>query len=247
MNYIAIIPARYASTRFPGKPLIDIDGKTMISRVYEQAKKAFETVVVATDDQRIYDHVKSFDGNVVMTSILHKSGTDRCSEAIKIWEHLSSLNYDVIVNVQGDEPFIQPEVLEIIKETMSNEGVQIATLIKTFSNNELIKNVNHTKVIKTVNNKAIYFSRSIIPHISGRMEEDWSNVHNYYKHIGIYAYKKDILHKITQLPNSTLELAESLEQNRWIENEIPVTLIETKIETLSIDTAEDLKNIYKYI
>jgi 3-deoxy-manno-octulosonate cytidylyltransferase (CMP-KDO synthetase) len=245
MNFIGIIPARYASSRFPGKPLVDIGGKTMIQRVYEQACKACQSVYVATDDERIYQHVHSFEGNVVMTAADHKSGTDRCAEAIRNIEQSTGKTFDVVINVQGDEPFLEKEHLNLIMSCFQNPKAQIATLVREFQNNEDIFNPNFPKVVLNRHKEAIYFSRSPIPYLRNIDRENWLTNHIFYKHIGLYAYTKDILQKITKLPQSTLELAESLEQNRWIENGYSIHVEITNLESVSIDTKEDLKRIFQ--
>lgn len=240
MKFIAIIPARYASTRFPGKPLIDMKGKPMIQRVYEQVKFVVDEVWVATDDQRIFDAVEAFGGRVVMTSADHKSGTDRINEAYnKIGKQ-----FDVIINVQGDEPFIQPEQIESLKACFDSPSVELATLVKPFKKEDgfdALFNPNSPKVVINKANEAIYFSRSIVPYIRDKHHTEWLNSHMFYKHIGMYAYRWDVLDTITKLPQSSLELAESLEQLRWIENGYKIRVGYTKLETIGIDTPEDLQ------
>lgn len=244
MQFVGLIPARFASTRFPGKPLANIGGKTMIQRVYEQASKVLELVYVATDDDRIAENVISFGGNVVMTSKDHKSGTDRCSEAIrKIQPAGINLKSDVVINIQGDEPFIKPEQLRLLKNCFEDEQVQIATLIKQISTIEDIHNPNVVKVIRNKESLALYFSRSPIPFIRNEPQENWLNVFPFFKHIGIYAYRLDILKEITMLAPSSLELAESLEQNRWLENGYSIHVEPTTFETIAIDTPEDLEKV----
>ncbi len=242
MNYTAIIPARYASTRLPGKPLIMIDGKMMIQRVYEQAQQAFEQVYVATDDNRICKAVTSFGGKCVMTSADHKSGTDRCAEAAKL-SAKQGVNTDVVVNIQGDEPFIQPDQLEKLKSCFQDENVQIATLVKPIDLFEDIINSNLPKVVFTNEKYAIYFSRSPIPFVRGQKQQEWSNYHQFYRHIGLYAYRTAVLNEITQLPPSSLERAESLEQNRWIENGYKIKVEITHMDSIGIDTPDDLKRL----
>jgi 3-deoxy-manno-octulosonate cytidylyltransferase (CMP-KDO synthetase) len=244
MNFIGIIPARFASSRFPGKPLIDIGGKSMIQRVYEQASKALKWIYVATDDERIAEHVESFEGKVVLTSKDHKSGTDRCSEAIKIISDIeSNLHFDVVINIQGDEPFIKPEQLRLVMSCFEESTVNIATLAKPIEDNNEIFNPNVVKVIRNKESFAIYFSRSPIPFIRNDIHENWHNSFHYLKHIGIYAYNIKVLKQLTTLVPSPLELAESLEQNRWIENGYPIFVETTKFDTVAIDTPEDLKKI----
>lgn len=245
LNFIGIIPARYASTRFPGKPLVDIAGKSMIQRVYEQAGRALDTVYVATDDERIYKSVQQFGGKVVMTSENHKSGTDRCSEAANRIEKIENKTFDVVLNIQGDEPFIDPSQLELVKSCFKKADTQIATLVKAIKTSEDIFNPNRPKVIINKNLEAIYFSRSPIPYIRNKEQPEWLKAHTFYMHIGLYAYRKDILHKITKLPQSLLENAESLEQLRWIENGYKITVRITEFESLGIDTPEDLETARK--
>ncbi len=244
MKFIGIIPARYASTRFPGKPLVDISGKIMIRRVYEQAQKALDTVYVATDDKRIQKAVLNFGGNVVMTSKKHKSGTDRIAEAIDIISEKTNKKYDVIINIQGDEPFIYPEQIESVKKCFKLKRTQIATLAKPINNSKDIFDTNKPKLILNNKNEAIYFSRSPIPFVRGSKQADWILKHKFYKHIGLYGYRYDILKKITKLKPSVLEIVESLEQLRWIENGYKIKVEETEYESLGIDTKKDLKRIY---
>lgn len=243
-KFLGIIPARFASTRFPGKPLVKIGGKMMIQRVYEQVKNCLDDVCVATDDQRIYDAVIAFGGKVVMTSENHKSGTDRCREALSKVKGA----FDVVVNIQGDEPFIQPEQIELLKSCFASKDTELATLVKPFSGEENIEsliNPNTPKVVINKNNEAIYFSRSVVPYLRNVPQEDWLKHQTYFKHIGLYAYRVDILDQITQLPLSTLELAESLEQLRWIENGFKIKVAVTHHETIGIDTPEDLEKAEK--
>lgn len=246
MKFIAIIPARYASTRFPGKPLADIKGKPMIQRVYEQVKFAVEEVWVATDDDRIYNAVEAFGGKAVMTSTEHRSGTDRIDEAYnKIGKQ-----FDVIINVQGDEPFIQPEQIESLKACFDSPDVELATLVKPFKQEngfDVLFNPNSPKVVINKANEAIYFSRSIIPYIRDAHHTEWLDNHIFYKHIGMYAYRSDVLAEITKLPQSSLELAESLEQLRWIENGYRIRVGYTKLETMGIDTPEDLQKAIEFM
>ncbi|NDV58576.1 3-deoxy-manno-octulosonate cytidylyltransferase [Bacteroides sp. 519] len=240
MKFLAIIPARYASTRFPAKPLAVLGGKPMIQRVYEQVLGAFEDVYVATDDERIENVVLGFGGKVVMTSSLHQSGTDRCYEA---YTKVPG-NYDVVVNIQGDEPFIQLSQLETIKECFTDSSVQIATLVKPFAAEddiEMLENPNSPKVIVDKNMNALYFSRSVIPYQRNVTKQEWLKHHIYYKHIGLYAYRSDVLKEITTLAQSSLELAESLEQLRWLENGYKIKTGITHVETIGIDTPEDLQ------
>jgi 3-deoxy-manno-octulosonate cytidylyltransferase (CMP-KDO synthetase) len=240
MKVIGIIPARYASTRFPAKPLVDIAGKTMIQRVYEQAKKCdLDHVVVATDDERIASVVRSFGGEVIMTETKHQSGTDRCAEV-----SLELPDYEVVINIQGDEPFIDPAQISLVKSCFTDKTIQLATLIKKISNEEELFNSNIPKVVINSNNQAIYFSRHPIPYIrNAQKQENWATMHQFYKHIGIYGYTRETLLEITKLAPSSLELAESLEQLRWLENGYQIQTKVTGLETIAIDTPEDLQKI----
>ena len=240
MKFIGIIPARYASTRFPGKPLADMKGKTMIERVYERVKDTVDAVCVATDDSRIEAAVKAFGGNVVMTSEKHRSGTDRVYEAfVKV-----GTGYDVVVNIQGDEPFIHPEQIETLKACFADESTEIATLVKPFHPDDdfetTLFNPNSPKVVVNNRGEAMYFSRSVIPYVRGKDYREWLPNHTYYKHIGLYAYRADTLKEITSLPQSPLEIAESLEQLRWLENGYRIKVGITRQETIGIDTPEDM-------
>ena len=242
MKILGIIPARYASTRFPGKPLVFIQGKTMIQRVYEQASKAKLTkVVVATDDERIIAEVQRFGGEAVRTASHHQSGTDRCFEAY------TRLNapHDFIINIQGDEPFIQPEQINLLVTCLENPATQLATLIKPIESVDELFNPNSPKVVLNQHREAIYFSRQPIPYLRGAEESTWPEKHPYYKHIGIYGYRTDILEQITQLLPSSLEKAESLEQLRWLENGYKIATAVTHLETFGIDTPEDLEKALK--
>ena len=242
MKFVGIIPARYASTRFPGKPLADILGKPMIQRVYERASQVLDTVVVATDNQRIYDAVVQFGGRVVMTSENHKTGTDRCYEALtKLSE-----TYDVVINIQGDEPFIAIDQIEALKNCFVSDQIQLATLVKPFDANTSIdelENPNTPKVILSQTGEAICFSRSVIPYLRGVEKSQWAAAHTYYKHIGIYAYRTDILAQITKMTQTPLEQAESLEQLRWLENGLHIHVAITLSDNHSIDTLEDLQRV----
>lgn len=243
MRILGIIPARYASTRFEGKPLADIHGKSMIRRVYEQALKAkqLNKVVVATDDKRIEDEVLSFGGNVVMTKSTHPSGTDRCRETLeKIGE-----DFDAVVNIQGDEPFIDPEQIDQVASLISKQEIQIATLGKPIKSTDELFNPNVVKLIFDIHGNAIYFSRHPIPYLRGVEKENWVEKFHYHKHLGIYAYKSNILKQITELSVSTLEKAESLEQLRWLENGLKIKIGITNIEGFAIDTPDDLQKLLK--
>ena len=236
MKFTAIIPARYASTRFPGKPLAILGGKPVIQRVYEQAVNVLGEACVATDDQRIFDAVKAFGGQAVMTRPDHKSGTDRIEEAA------SKLNTtaDIIVNVQGDEPFIQPSQIETLCRLFDAPETQIGTLGKRFESMEAAENPNSPKIVCDIRGFALYFSRSVIPFIRGQERHDWLANFPFLKHLGIYAYRREVLTEITRLPQSPLEIAESLEQLRWLQNGYRIRVGETDTETVGIDTPEDL-------
>ena len=246
MKFIGIIPARYASTRFPAKPLAMLGGKKVIQRVYEQVCGVLDEAYVATDDERIETVVKSFGGKVVMTSVNHKSGTDRCYEAYtKVGD-----GYDVIVNIQGDEPFIQRSQLEAVKACFDDETTQIATLVKPFTPEngfDALENVNSPKVVVDKRMNALYFSRSIIPFMRNKDKNEWLSGHTYYKHIGLYAYRASVLKEITSLPQSSLELAESLEQLRWLENGYKIKVGLTNVETIGIDTPADLERAENFL
>ncbi len=246
MRYIAIIPARYASTRFPAKPLAILGGKPVIQRVYEQVAGVMDETVVATDDSRIYRAVTDFGGRAEMTSTDHRSGTDRCWEAY--CKHGG--DYDIVVNVQGDEPFIQRSQLEAIKRCFDNPATDIATLVKPFSVEDglaALENPNSPKVVLDKEGRAIYFSRSVIPYLRGVDKSEWLSKHTFYKHIGIYAFRTDILRQVTSLPQSTLEKAESLEQLRWIENGYRIGVGISDIETIGIDTPDDLARAEQFL
>ena len=236
MKFTAIIPARYASTRFPGKPLAMLGGKTVIQRVYEQAVSVLGEAYVATDDERILHTVESFGGKAVMTRSDHKSGTDRIEEAAtKI-----GTDADVIINIQGDEPFIQRSQIETLCQLFDNPETQIGTLGKRFESMEAVENPNSPKIVCDINGFALYFSRSIIPFIRGVELQQWFGRYPFLKHLGIYAYRRSVLSEITKLPQSPLELAESLEQLRWLQNGYRIRVGETDVETVGIDTPEDL-------
>ncbi len=242
MKILGIIPARYASTRFPGKPLVDIHGKTMIQRVYEQSIKTegLAHVVVATDDERIAEEVNNFGGQYVMTGNTHQSGTDRCAEVAE-----KMPEYDIIINIQGDEPYISPEQIALLGTCFSDNKTQLATLIKEITTEEELFNVNIPKVVINAQQEALYFSRQTIPYLRNTEKENWLNAHQFYKHIGIYGYRRDVLLALTKLKPSTLEITESLEQLRWLENGFTIKTKVTHLETIAIDTPEDLKKISK--
>lgn len=243
-KFIAIIPSRYGSTRFPGKPLADIAGKIMIQRVYEQVTRAVDEVWVATDDSRIASAVRNFGGKVVMTSENHRSGTDRCAEAVTRIVEETGLHFDVVINVQGDEPFIQPKQLRLIQQPfLLDAGTEIATLVQQVKDMEVILNPSEAKVVLDIKGNAIYFSRLPIP-MNFRLEQsEWTSHSDYYCHVGVYAYRADILAKLAGLREGLLEKAESLEQLRWLENGYRIKTEKTDHATVGIDTPEDLERI----
>jgi len=247
MKVFGIIPARYASTRFPGKPLAQLDGRTMVEWVYRRASKAFDTVAVATDDDRIATEVRRFGGRAVMTSPEHRSGTDRCAEALALIQAETGIEADVVVNVQGDEPFVDPALLTRLAACFNDKNTEIATLVKPINTIADLLNPNNVKAVITEAGRAIYFSRSPIPYIRGYAQEEWLKHHSFYWHLGLYAYRADILSRLTQLPPSTLEMVESLEQNRWLENDYYIRVIQTQDEGIAIDTPEDLEIAKKMI
>lgn len=240
---LGIIPARFASTRFPGKPLIDIQGKSMIQRVYEQAKKSnsLSMVVVATDDARIFEHVTSFGGEAVMTKEAHPSGTDRCFEA---WQKTKG-DFQYIINIQGDEPFIVPEQIDSLAEVLKDGTTELATQIIPVADHEMLFDFGEVKVVLNEQMEALYFSRMVIPFIKGVEQKDWHLHHSYFRHVGMYAYRTDILEKVTKLSVSSLEKAESLEQLRWLENGFKIKCAITQYESHCIDTAEDVEKVLK--
>lgn len=240
---LGLIPARYGSTRFPGKPLADIGGKPMIQRVYEQTKKELEYVYVATDDERIEKTVLDFGGKVVMTSIEHQSGTDRCAEALEKAEALENLKFHAVLNIQGDEPFISPEQIALVADCFTDKSTQLATLVKPILSTDNLFNENKPKVVVGTDNKALYFSRSPIPFFRGLDKNEWINKHRYYNHIGLYGYRADVLNEITKLPYGQLEQVESLEQLRWLENGYQIQVRESEHEAIAIDTPEDLQKL----
>ena len=245
MKFVAIIPARFQSTRFPGKPLAILGEKPIVQWVYENAQKALDNVFVATDDERIFKAVEAFGGKAVYTSSSHQSGTDRCAEAAE--KVASMLNFDVVINIQGDEPFIRPEQIEKLKSCFDTPETQIATLIKPISNPEEIANINRPKVVINQNQEAMYFSRSPIPFVRDAVPENWLARHIFFSHIGMYAYRADILPNLTKLPVGILEKAESLEQLRWLENGYRIKTAQTTFENIGIDTPEDLEAAKKFL
>jgi 3-deoxy-manno-octulosonate cytidylyltransferase (CMP-KDO synthetase) len=236
LKFIAVIPARYASTRFPGKPLAVLGGKTVIQRVYEQAVSVLPEAYVATDDERIFQAVEAFGGRAVMTRADHKSGTDRIEEAV---EKIAT-DADVIINIQGDEPFIQPSQIETLIQLFDDPATQIGTLGKRFETIDAVRNPNSPKIVTDRRGFALYFSRSVIPYIRGIEADEWLTHYPFLKHLGIYAYRREVLAEVTRLPQSALEKAESLEQLRWLENGYRIRVGLTDVETVGIDTPEDL-------
>ncbi len=245
MKFIGIIPARYQSTRFPGKPLVQLKNKPIIQWVYEAVSSVLDQVCVATDDERIMDAVKDFGGKAIRTLPTHQSGTDRCAEAAQLLQ--SELDFDVVINIQGDEPFIRPEQIELLKSCFLDPDVQIATLVKKIESEEDIFNPNRPKVVNDHRKNALYFSRSPIPFIRGEEKEGWIEKHDFWAHIGMYAFRADVLQELTQLSQGKLEKAESLEQLRWLENGYKIRVAETDIQTIGIDTPEDLEAAMKHI
>lgn len=246
MKFIGVIPARYASTRFPAKPLAMLGGKTVIRRVYEKVSEVLDEAYVATDDERIRQEVESFGGKVVMTRADHKSGTDRIAEAI---EKIGG-DFDVVVNVQGDEPFIDKSQIEAVCQCFEDETTQIATLGKPFTTEQSLsdlQNPNSPKIVTDRKGYAMYFSRSVIPYLRGVDEKEWIGSHTFLKHLGLYAYRTEVLKEVTQLPQSVLEKAESLEQLRWLENGYRIKVGITNVETIGIDTPADLAKAEEYL
>lgn len=259
MKFLAIIPARYASSRFPGKPLADLGGLPMVQRVYEQAKKVLDTVIVATDDKRIYDCVKTFGGEAVMTSSTHTCGTDRVYEAYQHYCAISSLpvihTETVVINIQGDEPFIQPEQVQALMNCFPTE---IATLVHPFTKNDTLEDLQNPNYVKvaiaresshtnSTIGRAMYFSRSAIPYIREAEAKDWPGYEQHFRHIGMYAYRADVLQKITQLPPSPLEKLECLEQLRWLEHGLTIRVALTNHASIGIDTPEDIQYALEYL
>lgn len=243
MTFTAIIPARYASTRFPGKPLAVLGGKTVIQRVYEQVKSVLSEVYVATDDERIFSCVEAFGGKAVMTRSDHQSGTDRIQEAVE----KTGTKADVIINVQGDEPFIQPSQIQTLMQLFDDPSTQIGTLGKPFESIEAVENPNSPKIVTDIKGFALYFSRSVIPYIRGKERQEWLGAYPFMKHLGVYAYRKEVLAEVTKLPQSSLEVAESLEQLRWLQNGYRIRVGLTDVETVGIDTPEDLQRAEAFL
>ena len=243
MKFIGSIPARYASTRFPGKPLAVLGGKTVIQRVYEQASSVLEEAYVATDDERIFNAVEAFGGRAVMTRADHKSGTDRIEEAA---EKIGT-DADVIINIQGDEPFIQKSQIETLMQLFEITETQIGTLGKRFDTIDAALNPNSPKIVTDLQGFALYFSRSVIPFVRGQEQAVWLEKYPFLKHLGLYAYRREVLREVTRLPQSPLEIAESLEQLRWLENGFRIRVGITDVETVGIDTPEDLQRAEEFL
>lgn len=250
MKFTAVIPARYASTRFPGKPLAMLGGKTVIQRVYEQAASVLSDVYVATDDERILSAVEAFGGRAVMTRTDHKSGTDRIEEAVEKIEKQGMDKEgqgDVIINIQGDEPFVQPSQIKTLMALFDDPETQIGTLGKRFESMEAVQNPNSPKIVTDHHGFALYFSRSVIPFIRGIEVEDWLSHYPFLKHLGVYAYRREVLAEVTKLPQGVLEKAESLEQLRWLENGYRIRVGMTEVETVGIDTPADLERAEQFL
>lgn len=248
MKILGVIPSRYASSRFPGKPLAMIKGKSMINRVYEQTQKAgcLEQVIVATDDKRIYEHVSGFGGKVLMTNRNHSSGTERCNEVLQLLK-AQNKNYDIVINIQGDEPLIDPTQIDILGNCFENPDVQIATLIKKIEDHTDLFNPNTVKVVCDENRFALYFSRSAIPYLRDFKKEKWLEHHKFFKHIGVYAYRSNILKSISNSDKSLLETCESLEQLRWLQRGYKIKLEITDADNIDVNTPEDLSKIINKI
>ncbi|MCB9195897.1 MAG: 3-deoxy-manno-octulosonate cytidylyltransferase [Flavobacteriales bacterium] len=247
MNILGVIPARYGSQRLEGKPLVDIWGKTMIQRVYEQAAKVLEHLVVATDDQRIYDNVKSFGGNVVMTASHHNTGTNRCLEAYEILQAKSDVTFDFVINVQGDEPLLEPGQIRSLIQCFNDPTTELATLVMPVHHEADLFNESEVFVVFDKNKKALYFSRSVIPHVRGIHKTQWLQHHTYFKHLGMYGFKVESLKKFAHLEQTKLELAESLEQNRWLENGGVIKIEISQHDTIPVDTIDDLEKVRRIV
>ncbi|RPD93439.1 3-deoxy-manno-octulosonate cytidylyltransferase [Aureibaculum marinum] len=246
MNILGIIPARYGSTRLEGKPLLDICGKPMIQHVYEQVKKVMTNVLVATDDERIERVVKSFGGNVVMTSDKHNTGTNRCLEAYKIFKSKFDIDFDVVINIQGDEPLLEPEQIRQLISCFEEDTTEMATLVIPVKSSENLFN-GGVFVVMDKNNNALYFSRSVIPYVRDANKDNWQKQHTFYKHVGMYGFTPKALNEFANLSQTSLEIAESLEQNRWLENGNKIKVAKTEFETIAVDTLEDLKKVRQMI
>ena len=247
MNVLGIIPARYGSTRLEGKPLLDICGKPMIQHVYEQVKRLLEHVVVATDDQRIVKAVQDFGGDVVMTSKDHNTGTNRCLEAYRVFAKRENIEFDVVVNIQGDEPLLDTEQIRLLISCFDEKATEMATLVIPVNKTEILKEGSGVFVVLDKLKNAIYFSRSIIPFVRDSEKAVWQTKHTFYKHIGMYAFRPQSLIEFASMQQTSLELAESLEQNRWLENGKKIKVEITESESIGVDTIEDLEKVRKII
>ena len=243
MDILGIIPARFKSSRFPGKPLVRIDGKTMIQRVWEQSAKVLNHLVVATDDERIEKEVESFGGIALMTDSKHNTGTDRCAEALLSYQNNQSVSFDIVLNIQGDEPFINPEQIRQLIAVIKEETIQIGTLVKVIRDQEELINPNQPKVVLDKHQSALYFSRSPVPYIQNENQENWLKKHSFYKHVGMYGYRPGVLLEISKLKKTILEQAESLEQLRWLESGYKIHTAVTDIDSFSVDNLHDLEKI----
>ncbi len=247
MNILGVIPARYGSTRLEGKPLVDICGKTMIQRVYEQSRKVLSHVVVATDDERIENAVKAFGGEVVMTSKAHTTGTNRCLEAYEIVQEKSDLNFDAVINIQGDEPLLEPEQIRCLVSCFDDPKTELATLVMPVANEGDLFNESEVFVVFDKNKRALYFSRSVIPHIRGVHKTKWLQHHAFYKHLGMYGFTTSSLKAFAEMEQTKLELTESLEQNRWLENGGVIKIEITQHDSIPVDTIDDLEKVRRII
>jgi 3-deoxy-manno-octulosonate cytidylyltransferase (CMP-KDO synthetase) len=247
MKILGIIPARFASTRLEGKPLKDICGKTMIQRVYEQAIQALEHVYIATDDSRIEAEVNSFGGNVIMTSTEHTTGTNRCVEAYNIVQKELKIDFDAVINIQGDEPLLEPEILISLANCFNDSSTEMATLIRPVHDKKELLSTSDIWVVIDKNDNALYFSREIIPHFRGAHKDDWIEHHAYYKHIGMYGFTPKAIKQFASMNQTSLEKAESLEQLRWLENGGKIKVAHTNHHALSVDTQEDLDEVIEII
>ena len=247
MKFLGVIPARYGSTRLEGKPLADINGKPMIQWVYEKVKLEMDHVYVATDDLRIKDAVEKFGGKAVMTAENHTTGTNRCLEALEIITSELKVSFDVIINIQGDEPMIDPEQIKTLKQCFDDDSAELATLVIPVTDSNDLVNDSEVFVTFDKNMHALYFSRAVIPVVHGVKRNEWMNKATFYKHLGLYAYTAEALKEFANLPQSNLENLEKLEQNRWMENGGVIKIGITKHQSIPVDTVDDLERIRKII
>lgn len=245
MKTVAIIPSRFASSRFPGKPLALINEKPMVQHVYERCLGYFDDVVVATDDQRIFNTVNSFGGQVLLTDTNHESGTDRCAEAARLLA--KKKQFDIVVNVQGDEPFVNVEQFKSLIACFNNSETQIATLLSPIKSENILFDINKVKAVVGVNGRALYFSRQAIPFMRDNPTSEWLLQHRYYLHLGVYAYRANVLQQITKLKPGILEQCEKLEQLRWLENGYAIQTAFSEHINLGVDTPSDLEDLIKEI